>query len=29
MKLNIKYDRAVKDWMVYDTSSNLRLSLYY
>lgn len=29
VKLNIKYDEAVKNWWVYDSSSTLRLSLFY
>jgi len=29
IKLNIAYDRQVKPWVVYDSSSFLRLSLYY
>lgn len=29
IKLNVTYDKQIKPWVVYDTSSFLRLSLYY
>ncbi|MFO8144370.1 MAG: ABC-type transport auxiliary lipoprotein family protein [Candidatus Syntrophosphaera sp.] len=29
LKLNVKYDKSQKDWVVYDYGSYLRLSLYY
>jgi ABC-type uncharacterized transport system auxiliary subunit len=29
VKVNLQYDTSQKDWIVYDTSSYLRLSLYY
>jgi len=29
VKLNLQYDKSVKDWVVYDYTSYLRLSLFY
>lgn len=29
IKVNVQYDTSKKDWIVYDSSSYLRLSLYY
>ncbi len=29
IKVNVQYDKSKKDWVVYDSSSFLRLSLYY